>query len=358
MTQTKPAVRPLEAVAPDVPFPPLSVEALEAFRHTEAYRRIKAYFADYPAQSFTFRDSRAMLFSLVRLLRPKIVVEIGTLFAGTAELLARALWENGDRGLLYTTDPYGGERCPGIIASWPMPISAITHYYPKNSMEFFVWLAAHDVVPDFVLVDGSHDYECALFDLMMASRHCARGGVVLMDNAEQSGPWRATREFLEANPGWREIGGAIARATPSQPFDAHRASLPDTHFLILKAPDHFDIAAGPHSWGEKRIWKSMVKGLHLDLPAQVTRGTLHYHATLRALANGNTEFDELRIDGKVRLDLDGKALALDQPFAQPVRSEMHKKHADTVFTFEVDLSWQPDPGAPPLAVASVPVAFD
>ena len=96
-TQTKPAVRPLEAVAPDVPFPPLSVEALEAFRHTEAYRRIKAYFADYPAQSFMFRDSRAMLFSLVRLLRPKIVGEIGTPTDGIVQKVRMSITSPDDK---------------------------------------------------------------------------------------------------------------------------------------------------------------------------------------------------------------------------------------------------------------------
>jgi hypothetical protein len=40
------------------------------------------------------------------MLRPKVVAEVGTLFAGTTETLARALWENGE-GVVHTTDPFG-----------------------------------------------------------------------------------------------------------------------------------------------------------------------------------------------------------------------------------------------------------
>jgi hypothetical protein len=53
---------------------------------------------------------------LIRTLRPQAVAEVGTLFAGTTEVMARALWENGS-GVIHTADPYGADRCPEIIAS-------------------------------------------------------------------------------------------------------------------------------------------------------------------------------------------------------------------------------------------------
>jgi magnesium transporter len=46
------------------------------------------------------------------------VLEIGTWHAGTTETLARALWET-KQGHIDTIDPFGGERCPPIIASFP-----------------------------------------------------------------------------------------------------------------------------------------------------------------------------------------------------------------------------------------------
>lgn len=39
---------------------------------------------------------QALLYHLIRELRPKMVLEIGTLFAGTAHVIARALWANGE----------------------------------------------------------------------------------------------------------------------------------------------------------------------------------------------------------------------------------------------------------------------
>lgn len=357
MTSSPSTIRPLTAIAEKTQFPPLSAQALDAFRQTNEYRQIKEYFADYPPRSFMYRDSRAVLYTFVRLLRPKIVAEIGTLFAGTAELLARALWENG-QGLLYTTDPYGADRCPAIISSWPRQIQTITHYYPLNSMEFFVELDRHHIVPDLVLVDGNHDFEFALFDLMMASRLCARGGVIIMDNAEQSGPWRATREFLAANPGWREIGSSLAEARPTQPFDETRASLAETSFIIVQAPQHYDIGAGPHSWGQNRVTTSLVGGFRVDLPAQATKGTLHYQAILRGFADGNRDVQELKAVGDFRIEATGAPLSVDHRLPTPLSSDMRSRHTDPVFTFEIDLSWRPDPGAPPLAVSRVPLPLE
>jgi hypothetical protein len=259
---------------------------------------------------------------------------------------------------LHTTDPYGGDRCPAIIGTWPQPLQDITRYYPLNSMEFFFELGRHHIVPDLVLVDGNHDFEFAMFDLMMAARLCSRGGIVVMDNAEQSGPWRATREFVAANPHWREIGGALAEFTPTRPFDEQRASLAGTHFVILKAPDHYYVGAGPHSWGQGGVTTSAVSGFRLELPAQATAGTLYYQAIFRAFADGNRDVEELKSIGEARVEVAGEPLTLDQKLAEPLRSDILSRHQEAVFTFEIDLSWQPDPGASALALSQVPSAFE
>lgn len=67
-----------------------------------------------------------------------------------------------------------------------------------------------DVVLDLILIDGNHDFEFALFDLQMAARLMRPGGIVVMDNAEQSGPFYAAKQFLDRNPAWRELGRCIA----------------------------------------------------------------------------------------------------------------------------------------------------
>jgi predicted O-methyltransferase YrrM len=320
-------------------------------RNTAAYPEILAYFTSYPPRSVMSDHSRATLFTLIRMLRPKVVAEVGTMYAGTTEVMARALWENGE-GVVYTTDPLGGDRCPAIIARWPQELRDKTHFRPLNSMDFFHELDRKHVTLDLVLVDGNHDFEYALFDLQMAARLLRPGGIVVMDNAEQSGPFKAARTFVERNPAWREVGDALASSDPAKPFDAARASVPDTSFIVLQAPDYLPIDAGPHSWGQISTRASTLEGISIELPPQTTAGTLHYQMILRAF-RGNGDIPETRAIGSPRLDLAGSAATMVHRFPAPLRLD----YADAQFTFEIDLSWEADPGRPVLALARMPAPY-
>lgn len=84
------AVRPLAPITGD------AAGSAMITRNGATYSKaILDYFTLYPVRSFLSDESRAVLFSLIRTLRPKVVAEVGTLFAGTTEVMARALWENG-----------------------------------------------------------------------------------------------------------------------------------------------------------------------------------------------------------------------------------------------------------------------
>jgi hypothetical protein len=96
-------IRPLAPVATFAPMP--ITEAMS----TPAYTSALSYFAAYPPRSVMSDHSRAVLYTLIRTMRPATVAEVGTMYAGTTEVMARALWENG-QGIIYTTDPLGGER--------------------------------------------------------------------------------------------------------------------------------------------------------------------------------------------------------------------------------------------------------
>jgi len=314
---------------------------------TPAYAAVLAYFAEQ-RQALMSDHSRAVLFSLIRMHRPQVVAEIGTLYAGTTEIMARALWENGT-GIVYTTDPFGAERCPGIIATWPTDLREITRFYPLSSMDFFLELERQKVALDMVLVEGNHDYEFASFDLLMAARPLRPGGIVVMDNAEQSGPFKAASTFIDRNPAWREVGDALASSDPAKPFDAARASLPGTSFIVLQAPDHLPIGAGPHSWGQMSTKASTLEGFSIELPPQATAGTLHYQAILRAFWP-NGDIPEIKTLGIIRLDLNGSASSVAHRFETPLRFDQGAE-----YTFEIDLSWQADMASSPLALARVPL---
>jgi hypothetical protein len=163
--------------------------------------------------------------------------------------MARALWENG-KGIVHTTDPLGGDRCPQIIASWPQELQRLTRFHPLNSMDFFHHLDRQQVTLYLVLVDGNHDFEFALLHLQMSARLLRLGGIVLMDNAEQTGSFKASQVFLANNRERRELGLAVASHARSAPFDNARASIQWTSFVILQAPNHIPIGEDLRSWGQ------------------------------------------------------------------------------------------------------------
>ena len=219
------------------------------------YAEIRAYFSLYPGRSLMSDHSRALLYSLVRLMHPQLIAEIGTLHAGTTEVFARALWENGG-GVVHTADPYGGERCPAIISQWPVELQRHAHF------------------------------------------------------AEQTGPFKASQLFLANNREWRELGSAVASHARSAPFDNARASVPGTSFVILQAPDL-------RSWGQVITKSAHFDGIRLDLPAQRTSGWLHYQAVLRAFHDDGSVPEQKAI-GKVRIEVDSGA-TIAHSFDQALR---------------------------------------
>jgi predicted O-methyltransferase YrrM len=317
--------------------------SLEHLRDSQLYADAVAYFKDYPDRSLMSDESRAVLFSIIRTLRSKYIAEIGTFRAGTTEVMARACWEN-NWGIIYTTDPYGGDRCPPIISSWPKDLSKYVSFHPLTAMDFFAYLDQRRITLDLTLVDGNHEYEFALFDLQMAARRTHPSGIIVMDNAEQSGPFEAARTFLGANPAWCELGNAVASHDPSNPFNTARASIPDTSFIILQAPPFIAIGPGPHSWGQRRIERPAVGGLTLDL-ARPAKGTLHYQVILRSFRENQTPVEQKAV-GSAGIDASVQKLSL--PFDEEVLVE-----AGEVHTVEIDVSWQ---GTEPLALTTPPIA--
>jgi predicted O-methyltransferase YrrM len=300
-------VRPLGPIA--APAPTSIGDALA----TPAYADALAYFSGYPRRSVMSDHCRAVLYTLIRMRRPQVVVEIGTMYAGTSEVMARALWENGS-GVLHTTDPFGGDRCPAIIAGWPQPLQDLTHFHTLTSMDFLHHLDRRRVTLDLVLIDGNHEYEFALFDLVMSAKLLRPGGIIVMDNSEQTGPFKASRVFLGLNPEWRELGQAVASHDCAKPFDARRASIDETSFILLQSPDYIPIGAELQAWGQVSTKSSRFDGLQLELTPQATAGTLHYQAILRGFRDDGS-IPEVKAIGTIRLEVDGPATVV-HPFAQ------------------------------------------
>jgi hypothetical protein len=120
----------------------------------------------------------ALIYTLVRKMKPQHVVEIGTYNGGTSEAICHALRENG-RSALHTVGPFDAMRVVPIFESWPDELRRHLRFYPTTSMEFYYELAKQRIRPEIAFVDGDHSYEAALFDIQSLAKLLSRGGFII-----------------------------------------------------------------------------------------------------------------------------------------------------------------------------------
>ncbi len=169
-------------------------------------------------RSLVSSQSQALLYSLIRNLRPDHVFEIGTYKAGTTEAICRALYANG-KGIAHAVDPFRGEYIAAVLKLWPPELFRHVQLHAKDSMAFFGDMERHNIHPALVFVDGNHDYEFAAFDIACGARAITPGGYIVVDNVAQPGPFFAARDFLAANPDWCELGTAATDYDRDKAFD-------------------------------------------------------------------------------------------------------------------------------------------
>src|SRR5262245_6371225 len=75
----------------------ISAEGLKTRLESECFQRVFGSYRNYPPRSLQSDEARALLHHLIVMRRPEFALEIGTYMAGTAEVLARALWERSSR---------------------------------------------------------------------------------------------------------------------------------------------------------------------------------------------------------------------------------------------------------------------
>ena len=175
---------------------------------------------------------------------------------------------------------------------------------------------------------------------------CGRGGIVLMDNAEQTGPFKASQVFLADNREWRELGSAVASHSQSAPFDNARASIRWTSFIILQAPNHIPVGEDLRSWGQVRTKSAHFDGIRLELPAQRTAGWLHYQALLRAFHDDGSVPEQKAVGKRA----DRSRWQRQRLLTRSINLCAFPEGAQ--YTYEVDLAWEADHACPPLALVS------
>lgn len=220
-------------------------------------------------------------------------------------------------------------------------------------MAFFADLEGREVPVDFAFIDGNHDYAYAYFDLASAAKLITPGGIVVMDNIEQPGPYWAAVDFLRLNPEWSEIGHSIRDFTPFNPFDPTRASYPDSPFAILQAPQDFVIQSRTIATGQLHYSHHCLGGVRLEMAKPAPKGTLHAQFFLRGfLPNHNP--DQVRAFAKI--DLDGEHSA-ELKIDPRIETTLGNLGINIRHRWEAAFFWQPRGHNEPLRLKHLPVPF-
>jgi hypothetical protein len=239
------------------------------------------FFADNPAgqRSLVSAQAQALLYAVLRNLRPDHVFEIGSYKAGTTEALCRALHANG-HGVVHTVDHFRADYILATIKHWPQELLAHVCVHSMSSMDFYMDMERQGIHPGVVFVDGNHDYEYALFDIGRAAKYMTHSGFIFVDNIAQPGPFFAALDFITANPGWRELGGVTEKSVISQSFDRARSAIPNTDFIVLGAPSSYVVVNRPATFGRLRWWTPAVNGVEVQF-GNAAPGLLDVQVVLR-----------------------------------------------------------------------------
>jgi predicted O-methyltransferase YrrM len=315
------------------------------------FNDLVAYFEGYPAHALTKAACRAYMYELVRSLKPRFAVEIGTYRAGTTEVMARAMHANGG-GLVLTIDPFGGHRVPGILENWPEPLAALVNFLPVNSMDLFIQLDRLATTVDLAFVDGNHAYAFAYFDLAAVAKWIAPGGVVVLDDYDQPGVFWAAKHFLDAHADWQEVSGVFDDLDAGAPFDTMRPTIPDTKFLVLQRLPKIRLGNNtPLSFDVPSLEAPGIAGVSVMVDAPCA-GTLHAKVFLRSFFHDGAQGDPEQMQTvvatpvaagrhEVRAAFDA-ALFNTHPLAQTRRE------------VEIILIWQPESQGAPLTLSAPP----
>jgi predicted O-methyltransferase YrrM len=334
----------------DIPFPKLDLAAsddpLAAIAAAPEFAAATEFFTDNPVmtRSLIPPQAQAILYCLIRNQKPDHVFEIGSYKAGTTEALARALYANG-KGLAHTVDPFRGDYVAAALRCWPPELFRHVRLHAMDSMAFYKDMERQGVHPGIVFVDGNHDYEFAAFDIACGARAMTPGGYIFVDNIAQPGPFFAARDFLIANPDWRELGSAATGYDRGKAFDRYRRTIDSTDFMVLHAPMRHSVGERPFNNGRVRWGAGQVTGVKLKLAPPAEAGVLNVQVVLRGFGTVPGE-----TTGQARVTVAAGTTELAVTLTEPAALDGQFVY----FTVEPWLIWQ---SATPLQLLADPEPY-
>jgi predicted O-methyltransferase YrrM len=292
-------------------------------------------------RSITGADEMATISLWVEAQRPELCLEIGTFFAGTSRVIAEALKAAGGTGKLLTIDPYGGHRVPDILAGWPDDLRGLVEFRPVNSMTLFDELETARTPKGgksklgLSFVDGNHNFEFALFDIIRSADFLAPGGAIVIDNMDQEGPRQAAARFLKWNPAWQ-----LYAADRLFDVNLNYADLAPVAWGVLLAPRGIQVSRMAFKFLERAVPHRTIRGIKFHAIESSGPGTLavklNYHACPYDYhLTGTNMVQELRT-GEVRT---GPGQAPVVEFATP--AELVLPHAEYNVNYELEVTFTP-----------------
>jgi predicted O-methyltransferase YrrM len=333
-----------------LPFPHIELntpDAIARIIESPEYDVVWKYFKNEPvlARSLLGSKSLALLFCMLRNQRPYNIAEIGTFAGGASFMLASALLANG-RGSLHTVGPFDSERFPPFFKTWPQELKATTRFHPISSMDFYMLMDKETTKLDFVLVDGNHDYEFALFDIQCAAHRIVPGGFIVIDNVSQSGPYFAIVDFLEHAKTWIDCGEKRDLVN-WRAYDHERSNIQGTDFMVLRAPTSYPVRERPQKVSEIHWANSQIGGVRLKVLNGVGfPGSVHVQCVLRAFSPESPISEDVAAASQ---EIGPGDEEVEVVFAQPLRTRSGLRN-----TVETWISWC---GAEPLLLEAEPAPF-
>jgi predicted O-methyltransferase YrrM len=144
---------------------------------------------------------RLMLYALVRGLRPKLALEIGVRWGGSARIITNGMEENGI-GQIVGIDP-----APEAFRAKPADLHGrytLVKGYSPDAIPVAAKILGGPV--EFVFIDALHIYDAVLKDFSGVRPYLADGAHILFHDTYHQGIDQAVRNVIETNPGLTDCG--------------------------------------------------------------------------------------------------------------------------------------------------------
>ena len=155
----------------------------------------------------TNTEEKLFLYGLVRMAKPKSILEIGVSRGHMTAWLALALAHNGNGGALTSLDnwsrAHGGEATSPLWAQKRLDDNRLggrVNFVSSSSLDYLRAQPTESF--DFVWVDGDHSYEGAKADIVEAMRVASKLVGVHDTNQQYSGPRKAAEQLANGQGFW------------------------------------------------------------------------------------------------------------------------------------------------------------